>query len=139
MSVVPQKPHRLPIVAAAILSAFAAGGIVLLYRHHPAELRLPQCVWYQLTGLYCPGCGSTRALHYLLRGELVLAFRMNALLVLALPVLIWSFLRWLRYTIWGRVPWQVPYAALVTRVVAIAVIAYFILRNVPGLACLAPH
>lgn len=35
--------------------------------------RLP-CLFKQVTGLYCPGCGGTRAAVYLLHGELVKSF-----------------------------------------------------------------
>ena len=35
-----------------------------------------------LTGLYCPICGTTRALHELAHGNLIAAFRLNALVVL---------------------------------------------------------
>lgn len=32
------------------------------------------CPFHELTGLYCPGCGGTRAVKYLLKGELVKSF-----------------------------------------------------------------
>jgi len=48
---------------------------------------LPPCPFHALTGLYCPGCGSTRTLHALLHGDIGQAMAMNPLLVLALPVL----------------------------------------------------
>lgn len=138
MSLVPSALRRFPVAILTVLSLAAAGGMLLLYRYHPSELRLPQCVWFSLTGLYCPGCGSTRALHYLLHGELGRAFRMNGFMVLSLPLLLWSFTRWLRYRVWGHVPRPVPYAALLTRMVALAIMAYFVLRNIPGTG-LAPH
>lgn len=50
----------------------------------------PQCFWYETTGLYCPGCGLTRALHAALHGEWFTALHMNAffwLITLPLAVL----------------------------------------------------
>ena len=37
------------------------------------------------TGLECPGCGSQRAIHSLLNGDLVAAVHYNALTVAAIP------------------------------------------------------
>lgn len=38
-----------------------------------AFFRLP-CLFQLVTGLYCPGCGGTRAVMYLLHGDLVNSF-----------------------------------------------------------------
>ncbi len=32
------------------------------------------CVFRKLTGLYCPGCGGTRAVRFFLRGKLISSF-----------------------------------------------------------------
>ena len=55
------------------------------------------CPFYELTGLYCPGCGSGRAARALLRGDLGACLGHN---LLALPlglfcggVLGWEYLR----------------------------------------------
>lgn len=39
-----------------------------------------------MTGLFCTGCGITRAAHALAHGDLQTAWSMNALAVMALPV-----------------------------------------------------
>lgn len=115
-------------------------GLVLLYRHHPAEIPLlPRCTWYQLTHLYCPGCGGTRALHYLLNGEVAAAMRMNAMFPLLLPALVWWFVRWFRFSVLRQTPAPVPGARWLSWSLASVVILYAVLRNLPGLECLAPH
>lgn len=45
----------------------------------------PRCPFLTLTGLQCPGCGSQRAIHALLRGDIAGAWRLNALLLIELP------------------------------------------------------
>src|SRR5688500_2237035 len=72
-----------------ILAALATGAaLVLLYFFAPTEHRFyPRCVFHSITGLACPGCGSLRALHNLLRGEFAAAFRLNPLMMVLLPAL----------------------------------------------------
>ena len=53
----------------------------------------PLCFFHRATGLLCPGCGSLRALHQLLHGNLATAFHFNALLVSSIPLLAWLPIR----------------------------------------------
>jgi len=53
------------------LYTFPPGGPQSLY---------PRCVFHAVTGLLCPGCGTTRALHQLLHGHVVAAFQLNPFL-----------------------------------------------------------
>src|SRR5260370_29918651 len=75
--------------AAFIISVFGgvlAAGAVILYRFDPATVHFfPRCVFHALTGLQCPGCGTTRALHHLLHGDVAGAFRLNAMLFFVAP------------------------------------------------------
>jgi hypothetical protein len=79
--------------AAAVLAA-----VFVLFWFNPSQYAFyPYCVFYKTTGLQCPGCGSLRALHQLLHGNLLEALRLNTLLVLALPGLsIWALRHFLR-------------------------------------------
>ena len=55
----------------------------------PASSRLfPRCLFLEVTGYKCPGCGSQRAIHALLNGDVASAWRMNAMLVASLPLLV---------------------------------------------------
>src|SRR4051812_28859789 len=51
-----------------------SAGIVVLYHFRPGVgSHYPPCPIYWATGLYCPGCGITRALHHLLHGRIDVA------------------------------------------------------------------
>jgi Protein of unknown function (DUF2752) len=68
------------------LVVLATSGAVLLRLLDPAHsLVFPPCPLHYFTGLYCPGCGSLRAMHALLHGDLRQAIAMNALTVILLP------------------------------------------------------
>jgi hypothetical protein len=66
----------------------------VLFCFDPAQCGFyPLCLFHQLTGLACPGCGGLRALHQLAHGHLAVAFRLNPLLVLAVPIALWLLAR----------------------------------------------
>jgi len=77
------------------LAALVLLGIYLLRTYDPnvAGNPFPACAFHALTGLYCPGCGMTRALHALVHFDLLRAMRMNAFFILALPVFALLFYR----------------------------------------------
>ncbi|MEE0914808.1 MAG: DUF2752 domain-containing protein [Ruminococcus sp.] len=52
------------------------------------NITLPMCIFYKYTGMYCAGCGETRAVNALLEGNVLLALRQNALIIIALLVAI---------------------------------------------------
>lgn len=65
-------------------------GLAVTYKYlDPSVVRIfPRCPFRLLTGYLCPGCGSQRAIHHLLNLDLPGAWRMNPLLVIALPYLL---------------------------------------------------
>lgn len=59
----------------------AAVGAWILFTFPPTTSGFyPQCAFRHFTGLDCPGCGSTRALHALLHGRFGEAFAFNPFL-----------------------------------------------------------
>jgi hypothetical protein len=78
------------MISAAGLIGFALTACAVLFYFDPASHGFyPVCLFHEATGLWCPGCGSLRALHQLLHGHIFAAFRFNPLLVLSLPFCIW--------------------------------------------------
>lgn len=117
-----------PVILGCFL-VVAAGFVLFLF--NPADTVLfPPCPFHWATGLYCPGCGASRAVHLLLHGRLIAAFNMNPLLVLSLPFLAALLLR----PRWAYLTW-VPWFA------AAMLVAFGILRNLPvwPFDLMAPH
>ncbi len=76
----------------AALSAIIAGAVALGIAADVALNRLGLtlfCPFHELTSLYCPGCGSTRAIKDLLRGDIASALSHNLLLIVSRPVMLY--------------------------------------------------
>lgn len=88
----------------------------------------PPCPTNALTKIHCPGCGTLRAMHALLRGDVKEALSQNILAVIFIPILpaIYFFPKYFKKPI-------VPAAMLVI------FILYAILRNTETFSFLAPH
>ena len=118
------------VKALAILGAGIAG-ISFLYVFNPASsvLYVP-CPFHAMTGLYCPGCGSLRAVHQLLHGHVASAFGLNPLMVLSLPFLGYSFLSYCMVGIQGRSLPKVFVPALFIWIYLGVVLLFWIIRNI---------
>jgi Protein of unknown function (DUF2752) len=72
----------LAIFAGAILGMAIVGVGAFVFFFNPSTSGFyPVCLFHQLTGLNCPGCGATRALYALLHGNLLLALKDNSLFI----------------------------------------------------------
>ncbi len=61
----------------------------VLYRVGPERGWFPPCFFHSVTHLYCPGCGSTRAVYRLLHGDLKGCFSANVLLFPSALLTLW--------------------------------------------------
>jgi hypothetical protein len=86
-----------------------------------------------LTNLDCPGCGSQRALHALLHGNIIAAADQNLLAVLSVPFLFYSAIVNSANILFNK-KWkqQIFYSANFVRVVLIFVLLFWVLRNIPA-------
>jgi hypothetical protein len=92
----------------------------------------PQCPTKLLTGLDCPMCGATRAVHSLLQGNLVGAMDHNLLFVLLLPFMAYGFVAWTA-TRMGHPMKPVPIASKKVWIpLAVVMVAFAVVRNLPG-------
>ena len=91
----------------------------------------PLCPFRLFTGLTCPGCGTTRALHELMHGHFVAAFMLNPLLLLALPFVIYAFLRYSAIAMRGSVPPRNALPAPYIYAIFFVIVGFWIFRNTP--------
>lgn len=118
---------RILLLAGGIV--VCAAGAAVYFLLDPTRVAIfPPCLFHEITGLDCPGCGAQRALHQLLHGNVIAAIRLNAMFVLSLPLLGWVGARFLvgyctNTPVNFRFRWWGLYIA--------AWIAFGILRNLP--------
>jgi hypothetical protein len=126
------------VAAPAGVAAIALGATALLAAVDPNQPgHYPTCPFLFLTGLYCPGCGSLRAIHALTQLDVVTALERNPLTVLAVPLLVLAWVRWTRRRLTGRPPRTMLPAWTIWTLLA-GICSFWLLRNLPGVEWLAP-
>lgn len=127
-------------LAAPIACGCAAVGLagVFLVADPSERTILPPCPLYATTGVWCPGCGLTRATHAFVNGDVVAALGYNLFAPLILSALLVSWWSWVRVSTdrppvrWERIP------TAVWVVLGVAAVAFTIARNTATFGYLAP-
>lgn len=113
-----------------VLAAFALLAVVLCVLLYMKRFPL-FCPIHRVLGVYCPGCGSSRAVFALLHGRWMSAFSYNPFLILSLPLLCYLlgvaylqafFRRGFGAKMPGRVFWVVYFTLM---------LIFTVLRNIP--------
>jgi len=120
------------LVGAPVLSVI---GFFYIYNFNPATQKnlFFACPLNQATGLYCPGCGNTRALHALVHLDLIGMLNYNFLFPFVFLILGWLLAgEYLNLLFGHRVLWLPKRApAILLILFCFVVTAFTILRNVP--------
>ena len=126
------RPAQLSRYTTAAPRAIQAHILALLGLTRPWGLRFVRCEFHALTGLWCPGCGATRAARELVHGHIWAAWTYNPLLVTLLPGLLWWYAAWLR-ALWRGDRCAGPGAARpwLAWVLFWLVLVFWLLRNLP--------
>ena len=106
----------------------ASGGLFYLYHYGSPFV----CVFYQLTGLYCPGCGAGRALSSLIHGDILAALHYNAFFLLVFPFIVYYLVKQYIHFVFQKDP--LPFFRIrlsVYNSVMLLIILFWILRNIP--------
>ena len=131
-------PPSLTFFTVVVLGLMALGAGTVIFFFNPSTYALfPPCLFHALTGLYCPGCGGTRAVYQLLHGHILPALKDNALFVLALAALaVWGA-RWVMQKSRNQ-PATVQVSAKMFWAVLAAAFVFTVLRNLPAFSWLSP-
>lgn len=110
---------------------------LFVYRTDPSiNPFTPGCSFYRLTGLYCPTCGMTRAVHHVLHGRFGQAFSLNVLWPAIMLFLCGSLGMWFYWLVAGKNPLPAAnrflrnYPAVIWLIVT-PLFAFWIIRNIP--------
>lgn len=123
--------------------AVGAGGLALVAALAVRDPHVPgawgTCIFFDATGLWCPGCGGLRAVNDLVHLDVAGALSSNAMGVVLIGLLAawWGLWAWSaasgRTLPWER--WVTPARAYLGLGV---VLAFSVLRNLPGFEALGP-
>lgn len=81
--------NRIRIILLSTATISLIGFITLYYNVNPERHEFfPKCIIYSLTGMQCPSCGSQRALHAILHGNLSQALHYNLFALYSVPYFI---------------------------------------------------
>lgn len=116
----------------SILLLLLLGVAVLFYFLDPTQHNLfPRCMFHSLTGAYCPGCGSQRALHSLLHLNFANVIGYNFLFLPAALFILYHYAHPLLNKFFS---WNLPnlfYKKETPWVVLSVVLLFWIARNLP--------
>jgi hypothetical protein len=119
------------ILNIGLLIAFI-GLAVLFFILDPAKHNIfPRCIFNSITGYYCPGCGSQRAIHSLLHFDIAGVVSYNFLFIPAFLLIIYHYLRPILNQFFS---WKLPnifYFKSTPWLIFGFVIAFWVLRNLP--------
>lgn len=133
------RGERWRTVAVWTLGLAILAGAAVMFLFNPADGGFyPRCALHTLTGLHCPGCGGLRATHQLLHGNVAEAFRLNPLWVILAPFAAWLLLREAARTFLGRALPPRRVSVWWIWMLAVAVVFFGVLRNLPAFRWLAP-
>ena len=88
------------------------------------------CLFHKITNLYCPGCGVTRMIVSLLKGNLYKAFRYNMLIFILTPFLMFFIFDYIisrkkqRDALYEKIPNSIWYILIIVLVI------FGIIRNI---------
>ena len=105
--------------------------LVVIVQVIPADAFPLKCIFHEATGLYCAGCGGTRAIYALFRGDILTALHSNALVTLLLPVAFYFYAAGFMKTFFKKKILPLPQNAIpLLWTLLIITLLFMIIRNI---------
>jgi hypothetical protein len=132
VNVAADRTRHLAITCSLWLGLAAVAGFLFFFNPaSPGNQFFPKCPFRLLTGLQCPGCGSTRAFYQLLHLHPVAAFKLNPLMVLTLPFIVYGFLGFTKSALTGKPQRRVFIPPFYLWAWLVLMMFFWIFRNTP--------
>lgn len=85
-----EKPKKDWTYASVLIGTLIIICLVICYIIYISKfVKIPQCSFYKTFGLYCPGCGATRAVYSLYAGKILQSVYYNPLIMYLVIVDLW--------------------------------------------------
>lgn len=122
----PQKTRRIKWAAMVLIVPMVAGTVTVM---GPPTVGAwyPKCIFHHVTGLHCPGCGTTRAIYSLCQADFANAFRCNPLLIFGGPIVAVLLYRQAKRRTQGY-----PVSSRLAWVMVVLLVVYSLCRNLPS-------
>jgi len=126
------RARQLTITASVWLGLIALAGFLFFFNPaSPGNQFFPKCPFRLLTGMQCPGCGSTRACYQLLHLHPVAAFKLNPLFMLTLPFIVYGFLGYTKSAVTGQPQRRIFIPSFYLWAWLVLMIFFWVFRNTP--------
>jgi hypothetical protein len=119
------------LATAGVLATVGGVAFVVGYFNPVTAGFFPTCPLYSMTGIYCPGCGMTRAFHALFHGDILGALHFNAMWPFYAFIFGYIFISTTLIVIRGRgLSYEVFHPKLMYGFLTLALL-FGVLRNIP--------
>ncbi len=115
----------------SLLAGFIGLAALFFFLDPSEHVIFPRCLFNSITGYYCPGCGSQRALHSLLHLDFGGVVGYNFLFIPGFFLILYHYLHPLLNGFFGLKLPNVFYFKSAPRIILWVIILFWIARNLP--------
>jgi len=110
---------------------FIVGLIILHIKHLELTSIFPApCAFYNITHFYCPGCGGTRAVKYLIQGDIIKSIQCNPFVLYSFVLVGYFTIRYSIYLISKKKIRKMNFKFLYIQIDIIILLAQWVIKNI---------